>query len=122
MTAPRPEVLLPVEAHGTLRLDSPDGRALQLLADGDTLRVDLPGRDAARSLMPRSFRRGRMALRALDSTLSRYSLTLSVESSGESLMRLGRNVKPSWLARLLGLAPAHIPFSAVRFFLRRRFN
>lgn len=117
--APRPEVFLPVEAHGILRLDAPTGQALDLEAAGDTLRIDLPGLREARAIMPLSLRESRRALRFLANMLSMAGLTLRVESAGKPVLRLGSVGKPSWLARLLGLGPTRIPFSAIRFYLGR---
>ena len=114
MTAPRPDSLLPVEVQGTLRLDTPGGQALALVADGDVLRLALPGWREARSLMPRSFRERRQALHAIARTLSLYGLSLSLEFRGQPVIGLGHQTRPSWLARILGLAPAHIRFSAIR--------
>ena len=39
VTASKPDLFLPVEAQGHLRLDAPTGRTLELIAEGDTLRV-----------------------------------------------------------------------------------
>lgn len=120
VTAPRPEAFLPVEAHGTLRLDIPGGRSLDLKADGDTLCMDLPGVPEVRAMMPRSFRSRRRSLRFLADTLSTFGLTLRLDLAGKSILRVGAEARPSWLARLLGLGPAYVPFSAVLLLLRRR--
>ena len=117
--APRPEVFRPVDAEGTLRLDTPSGRSLKLVADGANLRLDVPRWADARAMMPRSFLGRRRAMRFAANMFATHGLTLSLESAGNSVMRLGHNTAPSWLARLLGLAPAYIPVSALRLLFRR---
>jgi len=117
--APRPEDVRPVDAHGTVRVDTPAGRPLDLVADGENIRLELPGWRAARELMPRSFRGRRRSLHVLAKLFSAHGLTLSLESGGRPVLSLGHNVSPSWLARLLGLAPANIPVSAIGVLFRR---
>ncbi len=120
MKSPRPDPFLPIEAQGTLRLDAPTGRSLDLVADGTALQLELPGWAEARDLMPRSFKARATAVRSLALVLQNYGLTFSLQSAGTSLCMLGHGVRPTWLARLLGLAPAHIPLSAIRLLFRRR--
>lgn len=115
--SPRPE--RPVNAEGTLRFDAPSGKTISMIADGEKLRVEMPSWDDARTVWPRSFRGRRRALQSVARVLTVYGLILSVESAGQSVLRLGHNTSPSWLARLLGLAPAYIPFSAIRLLFRR---
>mgnify|MGYP000340834861 CR=1 FL=1 len=116
--APRPDDVQPVEARGLLRLDTPEGHSLNLVADGDTLRLDLPGWREARAVAPGSFRGRKNALNLLAKGLTAHGLRLSVESAGKPVLLLGYETAPSWLARLLGLAPACIPMSAVRMLFR----
>ena len=117
--APRPEVFRPVDAEGTLRLETPSGHSLNLVADGGNLRMDVPRWVDARALLPRSYRGRRQALRFAADMFTMHGLTLSLESAGKPVLRIGHNTAPSWLARLLGLAPAYIPMSALRvLFLR----
>lgn len=118
MTASRPDIFLPVEAQGHLRLDAPSGRSLELVADGDTLRLDVERFRDVRSMIPRSARLRGQSTRTLAAVLSTYGLTLRVVSAGKTVFEIGRQARPSWLARLIGLAPARIPFSAIRFLLR----
>ena len=119
MKSPRPENFLPIEAQGALRLDAPTGRSLDLVADGATLQLELPGWAEARNLMPRSFKARANTIRSLTQVLRRYGLTFSLQSAGAPVCTLGHGVRPTWFARLLGLAPAHIPLSAVRLLFRR---
>ena len=119
MTLRKPDIELPVEAQGTLRLDTPDGQVLALVADGDVLRVALPGWIGAQGLAPRSFRERRRLVRAAARALSTCGLTLSLEAADRPIARLGSGAKTNWLARLLGIAPAHIPVSAIRFYWSR---
>ena len=117
--ASRPDAFRPVEAHGTLRLDTPGGASLELEAHGGQLRMDLPGWREARELMPQSFRHRRRSLRLLAALLASHGLTLSIESAGKTFFRLGHNVVPTFLGRLLGLAPAHVSLSAFGLLFRR---
>ena len=118
--APRPEDVRPVDAHGTVRLETPAGRSLDLLADGENIRLELPGWRTVRELMPRSFRGRRRALHLLANLFATHGLTFSLESGGKLILRFGHNVPPSWLARLLGLAPAYVPVSAIGALLRQK--
>jgi len=119
VTAPTPERKLPVEARGHLRLDAPSGRTLGLVADGETLRLNVPGWRDLVAVVPRSARFRGQSIRALGNVLSTCDLALSVESAGSVVCRVGRNVRRNWIARLLGLAPARIPVTAVRLLFKR---
>jgi hypothetical protein len=118
--ASRPESYRPIEAHGTLHLDTPGGGSLDLVANGEELRLALPDLREALAVMPRSLRGRRRALHFFASLLATHGLALSVEAAGRPVLRVGHRVTPSWLARLLGLAPAFIPLSAIGLLLRRR--
>lgn len=120
MTAHRPEVFLPVEAHGSLRLDMPGGQALDLVAEGARLRVDLRGLAETGAMMQGSWRDRVRSLRLASTTLSIYGLTLSLESAGKAVVRFGGNTKPSWIARLMRLGPVHLPLSAIFILLKNR--
>lgn len=116
--ASRPDTFRPVDAHGTLRVDTPGGRSLDLVADGETLRLELPGWSDARSVLPRSpFGRARAA-RFVANLLATHGLTLRLESAGQPVLQLGHNTPPSWLARLFGLGPVNLTISALRRILR----
>ena len=114
-----PDALMPVDAQGSLRIDGPTGRALALMAEGDTLRLELPGWPEARAMMPRSSALRGRAVGRLGRALEAYGLTLSLESAGKPVFQLGQGVRPTWLARLLGLGPARIPLSAIALFFKR---
>lgn len=118
--ASRPEVFRPVDAWGTLRIDTPGGRPLELVAEGQVIGLELPVWQDIRAALPRSFRARRRTVRLFANVFSTHGLTLSLESNGESVFRLGYNTSPNWIARLLGLAPAHVPLSAIRMVFRRR--
>ena len=118
MTASRPDISLPVEAQGHLRLDAPSGRTLDLVADGDTLRLDVESFKDVRSMIPRSARLRGQSTRTLGTVLRTYGLTLKVVSAGKPVFEIGRKAEPNWLARLLGLAPARIPVSAIGLLFR----
>jgi len=117
--ARRPEFFRPVDAEGALFLDAPSGQSLKLVADGTSIRMDVPRWVDVQDLLPRSFRGRRQTIRFVADAFAMHGLTLSLESAGKSVLRLGYNTTPSWLARVLGLAPAHIPFSALRLLFRR---
>ena len=117
--APRPEGFRPVDAEGTLRLYTPSGQSLNLVADGRNLRLDVPRWVDAWGMLPRSLSGRKRAMRFVAHTLATHGLTLSLDSRSKSVLRLGHNIAPSWLARLLGLAPAYIPVSALRLLFRR---
>lgn len=115
--ASRPE--RPVAAEGTLRFDTPSGRSINMVADGESLRVEMPSLGDARTLWPRSYSDRKRAMHSIANVFAMHGLTISVESAGKSVLRLGHNASPSLLARVLGLAPAYIPFSAIRVLFRR---
>ena len=102
-----------------LRLDTPGGHALDLRAEGDALRINVPSWSEARAIIPGSFGERTRTLRLLADLFSGFGLTLSLESAGQSILRLGGNTKPSWVARLLRLGPTHVPLSALKYLLRR---
>lgn len=110
---------MPVDARGTLRIDAPTGRSLDLLADGDTLRLELPGWPEARAMMPRSFSGRARALERLGRLLNELGLVLSLESAGNPVLRLGHGVSANWLGRLFGGASANISLSAISLIFRR---
>lgn len=113
------DVLTPVDARGALRIDAPTGRSLDLVADGETLRLELPGWPEARALMSGSSGSRRHAAGRLGAALARYGLVLSLESAGRPVFQLGHGISPNWLARLLGYTRARIPVSAVGLLFRR---
>jgi len=115
----RPEAVRPVEAHGNVRLDTPGGRSLELVADGECLRLEVAGWQDVREFMPRSFRGRRRSLGLLANLASAHGLTFSIESAGKPVLQLGHNIVPSLLSRLFGLAPAYVPLSAFGLLLRR---
>ena len=117
--ASRPEAFLPVEAQGMLRLDTPGGRSLDLVAKGDSLSMGVSGWREVRELMSRSFQRRRRSLRLLAKVFDVHGLTFTLESSGRPVLRLGHNVPPGLLSRLLGLAPAHLSLAAFGLLIRR---
>ena len=117
--ASRPDFFRPVDVQGALCLDTSSGQTLKLVADGTNFRLDVPHSVNVRPLLPRSFRGSRESIRFIASALASHGLTLTVESAGKAVLRVGYNTTSSWLARLLGVAPAYIPFSALRLLFRR---
>lgn len=110
---------LPVEAHGQMRLESATGRRVELVAHGDKLVLNVPGWPELRDLMPRSMRARSRTLRTMDRALTTYGLAFSLEFDRKPVFQLGRDIRPSFLAHLLGLAPARITFSFVRLIFQR---
>ena len=117
--ASRPEDLRPVDVHGALRLDAPGGRSLDLQACGDELHLELRELREARAIMPRSFRSRGRAIGLFASVLRVHGLRFSLVSGGKLIMRFGHGEAPSWLARILGLAPAYVPLTAIGLLFRR---
>ena len=110
---------MPVEAQGSLRLDAPTGRSLEIVADGDELRLDVPTWAELRAMMPRSFRERGRAVRRMADILRIYGLTLSLESAGKPFFQIGHGVSASWLSSMVGLAPARISLRAVALRFKR---
>lgn len=118
--ASKPDHFRPIDAHGALRLDAPSGRSLDLVANGETLRLELPGWGDARRLLPRSLIGRARAARFLADTLATHGLTLSLESAGQPVLRLGYDTPPSWLARVLRLGATDLSISAIRQIFRNQ--
>jgi hypothetical protein len=102
---------------GSLHVDTPGGRSLDLAAEGEHLRLTLSGRREAWEVFRAFPGRGR-ALASIAEVFATHGLTLVAESAGRPVFRLGSDARPNWLARLLGLAPAEIPFSALGVLFR----
>ncbi len=49
------------------------------------------------------------------------SLTLEVEVAGRCLGQLGSEIRPNWVAKVLGLSPFHIPAKALSAALTKNF-
>lgn len=110
---------MPVEARGLLRFEPPVGRPLEVIAEGARLRAKLPSFREARRVFPYVTNMRGRALRFVGSALATHGLTLSLESAGRPVLQLGYDASPNWLARVLGLAPARVPFSSIRWILKR---
>jgi hypothetical protein len=115
VTAYRIELSLPVEARGLLRLDPPAGRPLELLAQGATLVLRVPGREELRELVAPLGGAGRWrpVVRLAGRTLCGAGLALRLELAGETVLSLGAEIRPSWLARVLRLGPVRTPWTAL---------
>ena len=117
--APRPDLFLPVEAQGSLRLDAPTGRSVDVRAEGGVVRVIFPGWPELRSMLPGSSKSRSRLVRRLSGLLRTYGMTISLESAEMPFLEIGYGTRPSLLARLLGLGDADLRYSAIRFFFRR---
>ncbi len=116
--APRPDFFRAVDAEGVLHLVTPSGELLELVADGPSVRLEVPRGVNVWALLPGSFRSRRQTIRFAAKALATHGLTLTAESAGRCVLRMGYNTTPGWFARLLGLAPAYIPVSALRLLFR----
>lgn len=116
--ASRPEPFRPVDAHGSLRINTPSGRPLNLAAHGEMLRVELPGWGDARGILPRSLRGRIRAIRTVADMLAAHGLLLSLELAGEPVVRLGHGTASSWLSWLLGLGSTDLSIKALRALAR----
>ena len=117
--ASQPDLHLPIEAQGTLRLEAPTGRSFELKADGARVSAELPGWSELHSAVPRSFRARTRLIRTFAKLLSINGLTMSLQTNGRPVFELGCGTKPNWLSRLLGLAPAYVSLSVFRLIFKR---
>lgn len=120
MTVPRPDITLPVDVRGNVCLVGPSGREITLEGTGAELRLAVPGWAEFNQLEPRSLLSQRRALAAMLRSLKTLGLTLNIDVDGQRAFGLGDGVRTSWLARLLGLASADIPFTNLVQLLRSR--
>lgn len=118
VTVSKPDIRLPVDAQGELFLDGPNGCRVTAHATGSRLHVAAPGWSELRQLGPRSLMAKRRALKATIRALETLGLTLDLAVAGHRAVGLGAGVKPTLLARLLGLTSTDIRFSTVIEFLR----
>lgn len=102
-TVSRPDPFLPVDARGDFRLVAPSGRTLNLVAQGDVLRLDAPAWDDIASATPSSFRSVRRFVRTASTALLSTGLRFELLIDGKPAFAVGTGVKPNLLSRLLGL-------------------
>jgi hypothetical protein len=100
--------------HATVRFTGgPDGQLRIEVADLHTLRElrdaaqSLPGPDAATGTGTRQ--RTRIAAE----TLNTLGLTVEIVVAGQHIARLGRNITPDMLSKLMNLGPIDVDKSAV---------
>lgn len=118
--ASRVNLALPVEARGHLRLDTPTGLAISVAAEGDTLRLSVPSLHELKALAAGSAKTRRRSLRSASAALTTLGLACIVDIAGQPILRFGAGTQPTWLARLIGFAPASIPVSAIATLWRNR--
>lgn len=116
----KPDIDLPVDVAGDLRLESPNGQPLRLKAEGSRLELAAPAWTVFEGLGPRSLLTQRRALAAATRSLRSLRLTLDINVNGHRAFALGAGVKTSLLARLLGLRSTDIRISTVVNYLRAR--
>ena len=116
---PAPELYLPIEAQGSLRLDAPSGRTVALTANRDTLTLEVPTWSELKGLSPRSWSARLMNLRRLSALLSTCALTLRMQTRGQTFLEIGANVRPNVFAKLAGLSSVRPTASLLRLLLRR---
>ena len=120
MTASRPEPVLPIDVLGELRLAGPVDGAVTLTAEGPRLSIAAPCWNSLNRLGPRSVRAQRRTLARAGAALRTLGLTLDVRIDGRRVFGIGEGVRPTLIARLLGLASTSISFSTVLQLLRSR--
>lgn len=118
--ASRPDPRLPIDVQGELRLDGPETSPVTLTADGSQLNLAAPGWASLHALGPRSLLAQRRTLATAIDALRTLGLTLDVSISGRRAFGLGAGIRPTLLARLLGLASIDIRFSDVFSLMRSR--
>jgi hypothetical protein len=109
----KPDIKLPIDAHGELILHGPSGRQITVEASGSRVSVAAPGWTELRQLGPRSLMRQRRTLKITIDALKTFGLTLDINVGGKLAFGLGTGIKPTLLAKLLGLTSADIRFSSV---------
>ena len=114
-----PDLHLPVEAQGHLRIDAPTGRTLDLVANGDTLTLDVPTWADLKGLSSSALRARLATVRNLSAVLSTCALTLKFTTRDRVFLELGANVKPSWFSRLTRIGPVRFKRAVFGLFLRR---
>ncbi len=110
---PATEPLLPIEVRGDLRLAAPSGRVVRLSGDSTGLRLDVPRWNDLAGLGPQSFVARRRLIRSAAGQFAMLGLSLDVVLQGQQLLRLGGDVKPTWLSRVLRLGHVYLPVSAL---------
>lgn len=102
-----------------MRLDAPSGRVVRLSGYGAGLRLDVPRWKDLTGLGPRSFVARRRLIISTARRLTMLGLSLDISLKGRQLFRLGGDVEPSWLSRVLGLGSVYVPVSALLAAWRR---
>ena len=120
VTASRPDIELPIGVRGDVCLETPSGRPASLTATGSTLLLTVPDWGGLAQLGPRSLLRRRRALAALIQTLETLCLHVDIVVAGRPAVALGRGVRTSWLARLLGLSSIDLGVATVLCLIRSR--
>lgn len=93
---------------------------MHLTAEGSTVRLTVPGWPELRLLAGQPGRRRRRSLHVAGTVLEGLGLALRVEMAGRVILGIGPGMRTNWLARLLGLAPARVPMSAIAVVLGSR--
>ncbi len=118
--APRPDIALPVDAVGSLRVDTPGGQRIDVVADGSRVRVEAPHWKELRQLGPRSVLARRRAVVRATRALEILGLYAEIDVAQRHALRLGAGTRPSLVARLLGLGRVSIPLASIVSLLRAR--
>ena len=118
VTSPKAKLSLPIEATGSLQVETTGGHKVNLVAAGSRLRADLTDRSALNDVAPRSWNARRKAIARAARVLSVLNLRVDIDVSSEHAIGMGANTRPSLLARILGLGPVHMPIASVAALLR----
>ena len=102
-----------------MRLDAPSGRVVRLSGEGAGLRLDVPRWKDLTGLGPQSFLARRRLIVSTARRLATLGLSLDIALKGQQLFRLGSDVRPTWLSRVLGLGSVYLPASALFAAVRR---
>ena len=103
-----------------MRLDGPSGRVVRLSGEGSGLRLDVPRWKDLTGLGPQAFLARRRLIISTAQRLTMLGLSLDIALQGRSLFRLGGDVRPTWLSRVLGLGSVYLPVSALLTAWRRQ--
>ena len=109
----RPNLFLPIETRGSLRVETPSGEHFDLVADGSCLRADLREFSDLNGLAPRSWLARRRLVARAARLLTTFGLRLDLGVAKQHTIVIGAGARPSLVARLLGLGPVEISLASV---------
>ncbi|WP_224336682.1 peptide ABC transporter ATP-binding protein [Haloprofundus halobius] len=105
---------LDVTAELTLTVE---GEQLRVVGFGELVVVDTPSLDAALALLRGT---GRLPTEQFGEDVRAADVTVDVRVDGVSVARLGPGIRPGYLSRALGVAPARLSLGGTAMALLRR--